>query len=580
MKSILDKLARELGHRGDTGLELRITPQAEIESDWRNWRWWIIRIYRVACFGAGMVLLELSLLDLELATAKAGSLFVLLNIGAALHTVSFSRSRKVSFHFILTYANFLLFGPGLAALGSGVGVFGFYLLFRKKPLSQAMFQMGRSILAIMGAGFVYKALGGRWGVVNLTWASIVLSVMTYMAIGFILEVVSLVWFRKVWLWHLLWSYLWMPLAYLIFVPTSISIFYIYFPYGMDGVLLFLVPVATFALALELFARSSIANRSLAIVQDISGQFSSILDPDQLVRKVLELIGRTVDFVWGIVWIKSPTTGILESRISISATGEERPVPGEPPAEVMTVSRKGRPAEFSTSFSESEHAFGKDISLSVLAIPISSRDEVLGVLSLGTAEPGGYTSRERRLLEALAGNVAIAIQNAQLYKKMEYEAVRDGLTRLYNHRFLQETLVKEEAKSRRHERPFSIIILDIDHFKIYNDTYGHPAGDKLLIALAEILMRSVRDEDSVTRYGGEEFAIVLPECAEKKAVRVAERIRKNVEEFPNPHREDYNLTISAGVASFPISGDSKRKVLEEADKALYRAKREGRNRVCW
>ncbi|MCK4597939.1 hypothetical protein KAU04_07845, partial [bacterium] len=366
MKSILDKLARQLGHRGDTSLELRTTPQAEIESDWRNWRWWAIRIYRVACFGAGMVLLELSLLDLELATAKSASFFVLLNIGAALHTVSFSRSRKVSFHFILTYAIFLLFGPGLAALGSGVGVFGFYLLLCKKPLSQAMFQLGRSILAIMGAGFVYTALGGRWGVVNLTWASVVLSVVTYMAIDFILEVVSLVWFRKVWLGHLLWSYLWMPLAYLIFVPTSISIFYIYFPYGMDGVLLFLVPVATFALALELFARSSIANRSLAIVQDISEQFSSILDPDQLVRKVLELIGRTVDFFWGIVWLKSPTTGNLESRISVSATGEDRPVPGEPPAEVMTVSRMGRPTEFSTSLSESEHALGKDVSLSVLA----------------------------------------------------------------------------------------------------------------------------------------------------------------------------------------------------------------------
>jgi len=526
-----------------------------------------------------MVLLELSLLKLDFSTAKAASLFVLLNLGAALHTVTFPRSRQISFHFILTYANLLLFGPGVAALGSSVGAFGHHLMLRKKPLSVAMFQMGRFILAAMGAGFVFSALGGRWGVVNLTWTSVVLSVVTYLAIGFALEALPLLWSREISPRAMLSSFQWRPLAYVIFVPTSISIFYIYFPYGSDGVLFFLIPVATFALALELYARSTIANLNLAIVQEISRRFSTILDPDRLTGEALELTGRVIDFVWGVVWLKNPRTGKLEARHSMSFTGEERPVPAEPTPAVVEATETGRTAKSPMPYSRSGNAFDESVSLTEMAVPLSLRDEVFGALSLGTNAPRGYTSRERRFLETLAGNVAIAVQNARLYKQREKEAIRDGLTRLYNRRFLRERLTQEEAMAKRYKRFFSLIILDIDHFKVYNDTFGHPAGDQLLIALAKVLVRSVRQVDFVARYGGEEFAVVLPEVDKKGALLVAERVRKQVEDFSNPHQEHYNLTISAGVSSFPADGDKKEELLDKADKALYRAKREGRNKVC-
>jgi diguanylate cyclase (GGDEF)-like protein len=580
VESILDKLARELGRRGGTVLAPQIIPQAEIEGGWRDWRWWANRLYRVGCFGVGIVLMELSLLELGLSTLKAAFLFMLLNFAAGLYTVTFPGHRRISFHFILTYTNLLLFGPGVAALASGAGAFGHYLIFRQKPLSTAMFQMGRFMLAAMGAGFIFFTTGGRWGVANLTWPSVILSAMAYLAISFLLEALPLLWSRGGSLRTLWASFLWNPRAYIIFVPTSICIFYIYFPYGPDGVVLFLIPVATFILALELYARSAIAGQNLTIIQEISRGFSSFLDPDRLIAEALELTGRVINFLWAVVWLKNPQTGRLEIRYSSSHAGEGQTVPAEPPEAVLRTVQTGRLVEFSASSLQAENAFGEPTSLSVLAVPLSSRGEVLGVLSLGTATPKGYTSRERLLLETLAGNVAIAIQNAQLYKQRETEAIRDGLTRIYNRRFLREKLILEEARAKRYNRIFSLIILDIDHFKVYNDNFGHPAGDHLLIDLAKILVRSVREVDFVARYGGEEFAIVLPECGKESAVLVAQRLRKQVEDFSNPHRDRYNLTVSVGVASFPEDGNEKGEVLDKADQAMYRAKRDGRNRVCW
>jgi len=214
------------------------------------------------------------------------------------------------------------------------------------------------------------------------------------------------------------------------------------------------------------------------------------------------------------------------------------------------------------------------------VPLSSSGDVLGVLSLATSVPGGFNSRERKLLQTLANNAATAVQNAQLFKQRESEAIRAGLTWLYNHRFFQERLAQEEERARRYGRFFSVIILDIDHFKIYNDNFGHPAGDQLLIALARILEESIRGVDMAARYGGEEFAIVLPECEKPGAVLVAQRIREKVEEYANPHQEIYNLTISAGVSTFPEDGQTAPDVVNKADQALYRAKKEGRNRVVY
>ena len=143
----------------------------------------------------------------------------------------------------------------------------------------------------------------------------------------------------------------------------------------------------------------------------------------------------------------------------------------------------------------------------------------------------------------------------------------------------ETLENEVARSKRHKHDFSVLVIDIDHFKEYNDTYGHLAGDEVLSRLATVFKESVRSCDYVARYGGEEFILVLPEIGPEDGVKAAERIRKKVakESFAGDGKP-IQVTVSVGVASYPKDGDDSQSIIRHADTALYKSKESGRNRV--
>lgn len=171
---------------------------------------------------------------------------------------------------------------------------------------------------------------------------------------------------------------------------------------------------------------------------------------------------------------------------------------------------------------------------------------------------------------------------QANKALQNLAIRDGLTGLFNHRYFQEALAAEVLRSSRHGRAFSLIFLDVDFFKRYNDTHGHPEGDKVLRSLGKILHDRLRRSDILARYGGEEFVILLPETPKDVAMNMAEDMRRFVEEQPFSGQETQpmgKLTISMGIATFHEDGSDGSTLLEHADKALYQAKDNGRNTVC-
>ena len=181
--------------------------------------------------------------------------------------------------------------------------------------------------------------------------------------------------------------------------------------------------------------------------------------------------------------------------------------------------------------------------------------------------------------------AISYLAKYLLKSRDFEhqyklATTDGLTELYNHRYFQDTLKKQIDTSRRYEQEFSLIILDIDFFKNFNDTYGHQVGDSVLRTVAQILKKNTRTTDYVCRYGGEEMSIILPQTSKKEAFINAERICEEVAKTPLKvsNNVECNITISLGVASFPQDGDTAQALIECADKALYYAKDNGRNQV--
>ena len=166
----------------------------------------------------------------------------------------------------------------------------------------------------------------------------------------------------------------------------------------------------------------------------------------------------------------------------------------------------------------------------------------------------------------------------LFLKKEEKTLRDELTGLFNRRFFNKMLQQEIDRARRFHEPMSLIILDVDLFKSYNDSYGHPAGDQALIEVAQVLMSSSRSIDHLVRYGGEEFTIILPRADRREAYIAAERHRQSMEAHWIGGLEERRLTISAGLATFPIDATDGLDLLDKADQALYQAKRAGRNRV--
>ena len=223
--------------------------------------------------------------------------------------------------------------------------------------------------------------------------------------------------------------------------------------------------------------------------------------------------------------------------------------------------------------------------SFLSVPLKINDRIIGVLNLSDKlDEGVFAQIDLDLLSSFVGHAGTLIDRATTLERaevMERLSVTDPLTGLYNRRFLERRLDEELSRSSRQELQFTVMLLDLDNFKRYNDLCGHLAGDQSLKRVAGLLRSSAREMDIVTRYGGEEFCLVLPGTSKSEAVLVGERIRRAIEQEPFAGEADLpggRLTTSIGLAAFPEDGQSEQDLLHAADLALYQAKHEGRNRL--
>jgi diguanylate cyclase (GGDEF)-like protein len=218
----------------------------------------------------------------------------------------------------------------------------------------------------------------------------------------------------------------------------------------------------------------------------------------------------------------------------------------------------------------------------LCIPLTAHGETLGVLYMECPSPlvSIEVERNRKSLEELAEIASMSIAGLNLRSRLEHQSIRDGLTDLFNRHFMEISLDREIRRATRNNTDLSILMLDVDHFKKFNDTYGHEAGDSILREVALIFRRCVRAEDIVCRYGGEEFVVILPETTPETALQKAETIRAHVSQLRLRFRNEAlrEVTISIGVATYPQSGNTLEEMLRAADRALYAAKHGGRNQV--
>jgi diguanylate cyclase (GGDEF)-like protein len=213
------------------------------------------------------------------------------------------------------------------------------------------------------------------------------------------------------------------------------------------------------------------------------------------------------------------------------------------------------------------------------VPLRTDKGCMGILLLprmGTGQP--YGLQEVQYITRIVRFASIAIENASLF----HQATTDRMTGLFSHHFFEKSLDEELERARRYKATFSLVMFDIDHFKKFNDTYGHLQGDRIIREIARILVKAIRTVDLPARYGGEEFAVILPAVDVKGAMVVADRLRKRVEDYPFPSSDggaSLHVTISVGVTEFdPESAYAPTEIIREADRALYQSKENGRNRV--
>ncbi len=218
--------------------------------------------------------------------------------------------------------------------------------------------------------------------------------------------------------------------------------------------------------------------------------------------------------------------------------------------------------------------------SYLCVPMMAQSEALGVLHLTQPEGAPITEAKQRLAITMAEHIAMALSNLRLHETLRSQSIRDPLTGLFNRRFMEESLELELRRATRNQRPLGVIMLDLDHFKHFNDTFGHEAGDTLLRELGTFLQSNIRAEDIACRYGGEEFTLILPEGNAEVTLQRANFLREAIKRMDVKHRNQPlgRITASMGVAVFPEHGRTRDALLAASDEALYRSKEEGRDRV--
>jgi len=218
---------------------------------------------------------------------------------------------------------------------------------------------------------------------------------------------------------------------------------------------------------------------------------------------------------------------------------------------------------------------------LLLAPLVVREQTIGVLAVGKEDPLPWTYPEIVLFKTVADRITVYIDTATLYEETKRLAITDALTGAYNHRYFQTRIEEEIKRADRYTRPLSLIMVDVDYFKKYNDTHGHLMGDEVLKGVANTLKRWTRVIDVVSRYGGDEFTLLLPETDEEGAMIVAKRLKSEIEEtyFPlESSQPEGSITVSMGIASFPENGMSTKELIKCADDAMYKAKPK-RNTIC-
>lgn len=322
---------------------------------------------------------------------------------------------------------------------------------------------------------------------------------------------------------------------------------------------------------------------LEMVYENSRILAGILDFDQIVEEIIKIGEKVLDYPALGILLTGPNNSLIyrgrliggQKEIRLKRAGRDemqlayRVVDANEPVRVIDLSKRDDYQPLLKS------------ARSAMLVPMVTHGRATGLLCAESPRRGAFNERDEAFLSVLARSAAMALENAILHRKTEELTIIDDLTGVKNYRYFSDKIREEKRRAVRYDQPLSLIMIDIDWFKKFNDNYGHEIGNHVLVELVGVIQKGIRDVDILCRYGGEEFIVVLPQTVEREAMNIAERIRQEVEmaEFGGDGIPDLKVTVSVGVSSYPENGLTEEELVNAVDQAMYRAKGSGKNTVC-
>ncbi|MBO8155926.1 MAG: diguanylate cyclase [Bacillaceae bacterium] len=463
------------------------------------------------------------------------------------------------------------------------------------PVNLLMFLL----TSLVGAG-IYYLLGGRHGVIPLNDLGAFIPILGYVFGIFAANQIFLHLFRnmitnqkhKFFNVGLLWE-LWTTL---IILPVGFVLYLLYIEMGIQAIYFVGIPFIAVSFILKSFYTSRRMNKYMKRTSDIGQKLTGNLDVkevlDILVNEIRDLLNVHYTYIWDILNTKQTMTLI---RFADQESQQK------PPEFIL---KKGQGISGMVYENGKELIFGRrkewetipdptipDDVESILSVPVVRNDKTVGVITLASKKRGAFEKYHLMLTKIVANYLAVAIENARHYQTTKSKTETCHLTNLYNYRFIQNYLQQlfEDMEAKGIQESISLILLDLDHFKRINDTYGHESGNEVLCQLANRLKEFIGGQGIVARYGGEEFVILLPGTQKEHAFHLAERLRMRIAEDPFILREhiqvenepiEIYITASIGVASYPLDCEDPNELIRHADRAMYMgAKQKGRNKVA-
>lgn len=515
---------------------------------------------------------------------------LVLGLCTELLAVPLPRGGRLTVSFAIFFASLLIQGlPSTVIALLSVSLIA-HMLVQKRHWSLAAFNFGQYTLSY-SASYAVFALGGITPSAPLTMAALpyfLAATIAYLLVNVALVNGYLALAKGVPVYRLLWEDdRWELLSTMMLGPLAALMVLLYHTHGLLGSSLLLVPLLVSGGLIVFYLKMGQqqleleqAHQELSVLHQIAQRISAQIDLRQTMVMIATEVRQVVSCDECLIFLKDSEG----QKLLAQPTSADQPARRVPPialgdGPIGMAAEGSDPVHLPTLDPDAYEALKGHHS--VLAVPIASEGDTLGVIAVAKKIPGAFPAVTERMLTVISSHAAVAIRNAQLYQASQQLAITDGLTGVYNRRYFQRQLEAEFRRAPRFGYSIALMLIDIDHFKRFNDTHGHLLGDQVLRSVGQILRDSTRETDVVARYGGEEFAVILPETTCEQALEVAKRIRKNLARHPfwGRGQTPVQVTASIGIAARPASEIKPEELIDVADAALYEAKHGGRDRVC-